>query len=460
MEGKTVFASGRFASRLVLASTLIFTAFSGCSGKRVEEMRKHKLFVLPVGNGLEEIGVVRGQSRDFTGPSTVLFKNGFFYIVDFVNQKLLKVTTPGDIILVLSKGAPQDENDDEDVLRLKERRNYPFNTIGQITVDSENNLYVEDKLLQKGPEKKEIDVIGSRNEDISTDGEMYVSYVLKFDRLGKYVCKVGKGGVDSEPFGFIYKMDVDNDGNLIVLTCEEEWDKWTYYKFNAEGLLLFYSVISSDQIFSVKDMTDVQFFILDVLPVLNSNSLIFWVSLYDTTGDTKGLNREETIWSEEIEIKNEESLKDFSGKKEKEYKRDLLYYKLLYYNLEKRTTDKSYRWENRVDGQFMPTEELFGIDGKSNGFLWRYVDATKAIVTIFRPNGTQVARRSFVFEDTGIWSAVQVAEDGSVTGVRIDDKLLTFYRWNTDDLINRNPRKASLRELIKGAIEEFRNANR
>lgn len=460
MEGKSVPARGRLASRLMIVFTLLLTAVSGCSGKRVEEMRKHKLFVLPVGNGLEEIGVVRGQSRDFTGPSTVLFKNGFFYVVDLVNQKILKVTTPGDIILVISKGAQQDGNEDENVLRLKERRYYPFNSIGQITVDSENNLYVEDKLLQKGPEKKEIDVFGSEGGNVANDGEMYVSYILKFDRLGKYLCKIGKGGMDSEPFGFIYRMDVDNDGNLVVLTGEEEWDRWTYYKISAEGILLFYSVISSDQIFSVKEMVDVQFFILDVLPVRNSNSLIFWVSLYDTSGDTKSLDREEAIWSEEIEIKNEESLKNLSGKKEKEYKRDLLYYKLLYYNLEKQTMDKSYRWENRVEGQFMPTEELFGIDGKSNGFLWRYVDATKAIVTIFRPNGTQVARRSFVFEGTGIWTGVQVAEDGSVTGVRIDDRLLNFYRWNTDDLINRKPRKASLKELIKGAIEEFRNANR
>jgi hypothetical protein len=108
----------------------------------------------------------------------------------------------------------------------------------------------------------------------------------------------------------------------------------------------------------------------------------------------------------------------------------------------------------------MPTNELFGIDGKSNGFLWRYVDATKAIISIFRANGTQVAKRSFVFEDTGIWTQVQVAEDGSVTGVKVDDKALNFYRWRSDELINRKPKKASLKEFIKDKIEEFKNANR
>lgn len=434
--------------------------FNGCSGKRIVELKKEKLFTIPVGNGLEEIGVHRGKNGQFSGPTTVLFKNGFFYIVDRVNQKVLKVTTPGDIILTLSKGESEIEPDDETVLRLKERKSYPFDIIGEIAVDSENNIYIEDKLLNAGPEKTEIDVFDPSSGAGEGGEEMYVSYILKFDRLGRHLTKIGKGGPGSEPFFYVYKMDVDSEGNLIVLTGEGEWRKWTYYKFDPDGNLLFYQVIESEQIFSVKEMEKVGFFILDLFPIRNSNSIVFWVSLYDTSYDTQNVNKEEEIWGEEIEIENSEGVKGSRKGTGKKYQRDLLYYKLLFYNIESRNIEKSYKWENRDDVQSAPTEELLGLDGKTNGFLWRYIDATRAVVSIFRPNGTQVARRSFVFEENGLWADVRVAEDGSVTGVKIDDASISFFRWRSDELVNRKPQKVSLKEFFRDKIEEFRNANR
>jgi len=300
----------RFPFSHVLFCLLAAAAlFNGCSRKRIVELKKEKLFTIPIGKGLEEIGVNRGKNGQFSGPTTVLFKNGFFYIVDHVNQKVLKVTTPGDIILTLSKGESAVEPDDETVLRLKERKSYPFNLIGKIAVDSENNVYIEDKILNTGPEKTEIDVFDSSSGAGEGGEEMYVSHILKFDRLGRYVTKIGKGGPDSEPFFYVYKMDVDNEGNLIVLTGEGEWREWTYYKFDPDGNLLFYQVIESEQIFSVKDMEKVGFFILDLFPVRNSNSIVFWVSLYDTSYDTQNVNKEEEIWGEEIEIENSDSVK-------------------------------------------------------------------------------------------------------------------------------------------------------
>ena len=92
-----------------IIAALIFTAgllvlIFGCSNQKVEELKKERSFTIPIGVGEEEIGVIREQNGIFRSPGALIFKNGFFYVVDSVNQKILKITKPGDVILVISRG--------------------------------------------------------------------------------------------------------------------------------------------------------------------------------------------------------------------------------------------------------------------------------------------------------------------------------------------------------------------
>jgi hypothetical protein len=438
----------------------VFTALMfSCSGQKVEELKKERVFTIPIGVGEEQIGVIREQNGIFSSPDSLIFKNGFFYVVDSVNQKILKITKPGDVILVLSRGV-NDIDSEDNVLRTKERKHFQFNNIGKIAVDGENNIYVEDRFTQKLPEKTEIDIFETSSNMDTENNEIVVSQILKFDRLGNFLYRIGKYGVNTEPFYYVYKIDVDDSGNLIVLTTDEEWRKWTYQKFDTEGRLIFSDSISSDILFDENNLKDSAYFILDVFPVSSSAHLLFWISQYDTSHDTESFNEEEEIWGEEIEIENFEK-QGIEGKSDQqEYARDLLYYKLLYYNLENSEIDRSYEWEARMGTQQGVTEEFLGIDDGVNGFLWRYVDSTKAIISILRPNGTLLARRSFIFEDDGIWTNVTVAVDGSISALKIDDKLLHFYRWRSDKLLTNQEETVTIKQFIKDKIREFKNANR
>ena len=153
-------------------------------------------------------------------------------------------------------------------------------------------------------------------------------------------------------------------------------------------------------------------------------------------------------------------MKDTEDKIKQNYRRDLLYYKLLYYDIESGEIDRSYKWENRSENQPGVTEEFLGIDGKTNGFLWRYVNSTKAIISILRPNGTLIARRSFIFEDDGIWTNLNVAVDGSISALKIDDKSLHFYRWRSDRLMYNKREQVTVKEFVEDKIDKFKNANR
>jgi len=445
--------------RFMISITGLSLFFFGCSKNKVEELKKELSFSIPIGSGVEEIGVLKSDSGLFSGPGSVIFKNGFFYVVDTVNQKLLKITKPGDVILVISRGTRK-ENEKENVLRTKQRKYFEFNNIGKVAVDNENNIYIENKFIEKLPEKTEIDIFSTESILEQEKHEIYVSYILKFDRLGNFMYKIGKNGINSDPFFYIYKTDVDDDGNLIVLTVDEEWKTWDYYKFDPEGNQLFYDHISSEEIFDVKSMEDTTFFIMDTMLVCSTGHLIYWISLYDTTYDTEDIINEEELWGEEIEIEDIEKLKDKEDKIKQNYRRDLLYYKLLYYDIESGEIDRSYKWENRSGNQPGVTEEFLGIDGKTNGFLWRYVNSTKAIISILRPNGTLIARRSFIFEDDGIWTNLNVAVDGSISALKIDDKSLHFYRWRSDRLMYNKREQVTVREFVEDKIDKFKNANR
>ncbi|MCK4804758.1 MAG: hypothetical protein KAT88_09375 [Spirochaetes bacterium] len=445
--------------RFMILITGLSLFFFGCSKNKVEELKKERSFSIPIGSGVEEIGVLKSDSGLFSGPGSVIFKNGFFYVVDTVNQKLLKVTKPGDVILVISRGTRK-ENEKENVLRTKQRKYFEFNNIGKVAVDNENNIYIENKFIEKLPEKTEIDIFSTESIMEQEKHEIYVSYILKFDRLGNFMYKIGKNGINSDPFFYIYKTDVDDDGNLIVLTVDEEWKTWDYYKFDSEGNQLFYDHISSEEIFDVKSMEDTTFFIMDTMLVCSTGHLIYWISLYDTTYDTEDLIKEEELWGEEIEIEDIEKLKDKEDKIKQNYRRDLLYYKLLFYDIESGEIDRSYKWENRSGNQPGVTEEFLGIDGKTNGFLWRYVNSTKAIISILRPNGTLIARRSFIFEDDGIWTNLNVAVDGSISALKIDDKSLHFYRWRSDRLMYNKREQVTVKEFVEDKIDKFKNANR
>jgi len=174
----------------------LLAIFAGCAKNRIVELKKEHLFSIPIGTGEEEIGILRESSGRFVGPAHVLFRNGFFFTVDSVNQKIMKITTPGDVIMTIADGA-MEEDSDESVLRTKQKRYYDFNQIGMIEVDSENNLFVEDLFLYKIEIESVIDIFSIDDSAIEGEGEYeekYMSYILKFDRLGEVSNEVEQSG--------------------------------------------------------------------------------------------------------------------------------------------------------------------------------------------------------------------------------------------------------------------------
>jgi hypothetical protein len=442
---------------------------NGCVRDRIVELKKEHLFSIPIGHSEEEIGILRENNGRFLGPEHVLFRNGFFFTVDTVNQKIMKITTPGDVILIIADGSMEEENAEERVLKTKQKRYYDFNQIGNVAVDSENNLYVEDIFLQKTEVETVIDIFTIDDGSIGDDGEYeetYRSHILKFDRLGSFIQRIGTSGVDTEPFYYIYKIDVDRDGNLIVLTGDDDWQSWTYYRFSPEGKRLEKRNINTDELEIEEHRENRASFVMDVVPSHNPHEVVYWLSYYETSQDSKEMMQEEELWGEEIEIEDYNRARQKQKEKEEgsaersESIRDLVHYDLLFYDLEKNAIATTHTWERGRGNQIETTEEFIGLDSHMNCFFWKYIDRNKSVITILRPDGSFITKRSFLFEDDGIWMCLQIAPDGSISAIKADEWNVHYYRWRSDKLISNKHEKLTFKEFFFDKVEGFKNANR
>lgn len=448
---------------IFLVFILIFFSIFGCARNRIHELEKEELFRLPIGTEDNSVGVRKTGSGMVMFPNQIVYKNGFFYMVDRVNSRIMKVTSRGDVIMILSKpkkGEPV-EVESEDVIRTKHRNYYDFDTIGSIAVDNENNIYIENKFLKKVKRKKnDVELLGLEEQ---YEEEIYFSYILKFDRLGYFQYALGMGGKDTDPFFYIYKITTNNDGNLVAITTDEEEKNWNYYEFTGSGKLVYKKSIVIDDIFNLRDIENATYFVMDVYPSLKDRKLIFWISLYDTSHDTKEIKKEEAFWGEEIEIENIEEYQKKQQKESKNHPRDLLYYKLLYYDMNTGKVVSTYKWEERKEMKeqnISSTEELLGFDRYLNGYLWKYAGNNSAIITIFKPNGENITRRRFSFDEDGLWANISVDPDGSISATKVTSRDVCFYIWRTEKLIHVPSEKKGFIELIKEKIRELINANR
>jgi len=458
-----------FLVSLAIVLFLFLSLVTGCGKNRIVELKKEHLFSIPIGSASEEIGILRESNGRFVGPGQVLFRNGFFFAVDSVNQKIMKITTPGDVILTIAEGEIKDPAAEENVMKTKQTRYYDFNQIGRIAVDGENNLYVEDIFLQKIEVESVIDIFSIDTGSNGGEGEyeeQYMSYVLKFDRLGSFVHKIGKNGIDSDPFYYVYKIEIDRDGNLIVLTGDDEWETWTYYRFSPDGMRLERRTITYADFIKEDTVETHTVFIMDAVPTCFPDEIVYWVSHYETSHDTKEVKKEEDLWGEEIEIEDYDRYRKEQREVQEEREqrdqnvRDLLHYDLLFYNLQSGSIDNTQRWEMGTENQVETTEEFIGLDGNLNCFFWKYIDRNKSVITILRPDGSFITKRSFLFDDDGIWMDLEVATDGSISAVKVDEYKVHFYRWRSDNLISYKQDKLTFGEFIKDKAEGFRNANR
>ncbi|MCK4798418.1 MAG: hypothetical protein KAT05_13645 [Spirochaetes bacterium] len=208
-----------------------------------KEALMEKVFKIKIGYGENEIGIFFKDKIIQEDSLNVFYKNGFYYISDLGNNKIIKVTEKGMPVLTIYN--PEDnphlkptitnnnsKKYQEKLVFVKLNHEFPISSPGVITCDINKNIYVVNK--------------HSLYKKTNEDGSIADSMILKFNTKGKILFKLGKEGIDSIPFGYIINMITDIKNNLVIQ--ENSTDGIIIYKFSSAGLLLTKAKITIDDI--------------------------------------------------------------------------------------------------------------------------------------------------------------------------------------------------------------------
>lgn len=258
--------------KTVLPATLFLLflcIFSSCSK---ENSKRHspikKIFSFKIGYDKEELGLL--PSKQGTGSTlNYYYNNGFYYLSDATNNKILKITETGVVILsifnkenypeLLSNVASSEENTSDATETFEYLKLYnPYNLVrpGYISADIEKNIYV----VNKDPDYKKLNNTNQIEDEL----------IVKFNAKGEFQYLLDKNGIQKEnkteisPFSYLFKIGNDINNNLIAI--EGYNNDLNLYKFSKEGKLLSKSILSLKNLPLSKNETNNIILLIDVIP--------------------------------------------------------------------------------------------------------------------------------------------------------------------------------------------------
>lgn len=227
--------------KICFSLLLLVLLFNGCT-KQTFNSRINKTFSLQLGFNENDIGLYFEKNTTNKNTLNVHYRSGFYYLSDSQNNKILKITETGSIVLIIYNPVnnPQlvptldkkSETTDDQYAFIKLYKDFPLSSPELISVDIDKNIYVVDK----NPDYKK-----TNNDNTISD-----TMILKFDKKGNFIHRLGSKGPDTAPFDQITSIINDNKENLVI--HEKSMDKDTIYKFSPEGQLLARTDILSEDI--------------------------------------------------------------------------------------------------------------------------------------------------------------------------------------------------------------------
>jgi hypothetical protein len=168
-------------------------------------------------------------------------KEGIFYISNGAGAKVVRYSSFGDPLsmiynaeknpepIVLKAVPAKSESSGEQVKPEsgglgRNALPYPFRAVGEIAVDSSQNIYVEDRLP---PERRVQD---------KDSGAMLDHVVLRFDKDGQFIDYLGQEGIGGTPFPYIIGVySVASDDCVVVSMTQTGW---LVHWFDKKGVLV------------------------------------------------------------------------------------------------------------------------------------------------------------------------------------------------------------------------------
>lgn len=392
-----------------------FFLFSCDTDSIVGNLKTEELFSLNYGNYEDEFHLYTSEPADYF--SSLVMRDGFFYIADSASKKVNQFSSYGDLVSILynpeSNPIPSFvQLSDIEVANTgfpteaatKRSTEYPFNKITGISTDARQYLYVVDYL----PE--------GRYETDSESGQLLRQVVLRFSADGTFIDYIGQQGPGGIPFPTIKNIYTTNNNELITVCIST--DKYIVYWFSEDGFLKYTIPFYFDQLPSLNAENSSENFasIGNIVPDYNQQKLYIKIDYsfmtYDASSQVQsGINYEKTV---------------------------LYTFDLLTEQYEEPLVVPSY--EETISSEY--SKEVYNIPydflGITESGWYFFILANKEgySVMMIAPNGEKIVKRNLKIDDSDlIYYNISLSYNGIITGLLSDSQKTSVVWWRTDSII-------------------------
>lgn len=202
---------------------------SACSGRREAiAVAREQLFSLGYGKAEDQVDLFQTSGALTPLKTRFAMREGIFYLANGAGSRITRFSSFGDVLSMLYN---PDHNPEPLLLKAQADKGaagrraiqYPFRALGEIAVDTRQNIFVEDRLpVERRVYDKDLDA-------------MLDHVVLRFDKDGNSLDYLGQDGVGGTPFPFIENIYVTASDDCVVVAMTQT--NWLVDWFDPKGFV-------------------------------------------------------------------------------------------------------------------------------------------------------------------------------------------------------------------------------
>lgn len=397
----------------VFLTTTICLFFSCNKSPIVSNIEYEQLFTLPYGIFEDEIDLF---SLSNTGQVStyIQMKDGFFYIANGESNKLIQLTSYGDLIGIfynpdmnpppsfLDNLSLKGENQDSiNHSSTQQALSYSFNKLGKIAIDFNKTIYAVDILP---PERQEQDI----------ENKMLLNYVvLRFSNDGTFIDYLGQQGPGGTPFPYIKNIYTNTSNELIVVCLSN--NGYTVYWFTPDGYLKYTIPISISNLPSPFENEEVFTSLDEIIPDYSSEKLYLKIDYHHNYVD----NESNVVAGVEFLSTMLYPLDVTTG---------------LYDEPLSVPPYEDIVHEGYTKLSYSIPYNFLGIT-QTGWFFFIIPDQAGFLVQMVQPNGQKIIKRQFTLDQTPLYQSFCLSEKGIISAFLAGEDKAQVVWWRTDELI-------------------------
>jgi hypothetical protein len=275
---------------LLSAGALASLSLGSCAGKEKPSvaMKREQLFSLGYGPAEDQLDLFQIDKTQSTQKTCLTMREGIFYIANGAGAKLVRYSSFGDPLSMIYNA---DKNPEPVVLKPVSAKPgqagaaeaagaeglgrravaYPFRSVGEIAVDSQQTVYVEDRLP---PERR----VQDKDSDALLD-----HVVLRFGKDGQFIDYLGQEGIGGTPFPYILGIYTLASDDCVVVSMTQSG--WLVHWFDKGGILLSSLKLRRAELPAPDKGQDLIASLDRIVPDLSGRSLLIKVDYYKEAVD-------------------------------------------------------------------------------------------------------------------------------------------------------------------------------